>query len=238
MLIIPAIDLKEGCVVRLLQGDFKNAKVYSNDPLKIAEQWGRQGAKLIHIVDLDAAQSGVIKNLGVLKEILANISVNIQFGGGVRDIQTIKMLLDLGVFRVVLGTKAIMDRDFLKQAFAEFKDKIIVSVDARAGQILIKGWQETHKDTTVLSLAEDLKQLGFKQFIYTDISKDGTLQGPNINGIKALLKNTGLKIIASGGISSVSDIRRLKTLEKEGLEGIIIGKALYEGKVRLKEVVQ
>lgn len=237
MLIIPAIDLKDGCVVRLLQGDFKNTKVYSADPLKIALHWASQGAKLIHIVDLDGAKNGIMKNMDILKRLLAKTSADIEFGGGVREISTIRMLFDIGVSRVVLGTKAACDRDFLEQAFDEFKDKIIVSIDARDGKVLTKGWQETQSDKTAVSLAKDLKNIGFEEIIYTDISKDGTLDGPNIKEIKGLLKDSGLNVIVSGGISSLGDIRRLKTLEKTGLKGIIIGKALYENRFTLREAI-
>ena len=237
MLIIPAIDLKDGCVVRFVQGRL-DKKIYSRDPVKTAKHWVRQGAKLIHIVDLDGAASGLPKNLNTVKEIIKAVDVPIQFGGGVRTIEMIKSLLDCGIFRIVLGTKAIEDNNFLKTAFRKFKDRIIVSIDAQSGRILIKGWQSSYKNTDALVFARALKDVGFKQIIYTDILKDGTLKGPNIKDLKKLLKETGLGIIASGGISSLDDIRKLKVLEKQGLRGVIIGKALYEGKFTLTQALK
>lgn len=238
MLIIPAIDLKDGCVVRLIQGSLRDKKIYSKDPVKTAKHWVRQGAQLIHIVDLDGATTGVLKNLEIVKEIVKALSIPAQFGGGVRKIETIKSLLDCGIYRVVLGTKAVEDINFLKKAFTEFKDKVIVSVDVKDKRILVRGWQESCKFSDILTLAKNLKGMGFKQLIYTDISKDGTLEGPNIKAIKALLKQTGMNVIASGGISSLDDISRLELLESEGLIGIIVGKALYEGKFTLTEALK
>jgi phosphoribosylformimino-5-aminoimidazole carboxamide ribotide isomerase len=232
MLIIPAIDIKDGCVVRFVQGRL-NKKVYSRDPVKTARHWVRQGARMIHVVDLDGAATGKPKNLNIVKDIVKTAGVPIQFGGGVRKIEQIKALLDYGVYRIIVGTKAVEDRVFLKKAFKEFKERIIVSVDAKSDAVLIKGWQAHHKNIDFLKLASILKDMGFKELIYTDIAKDGTLRGPNIKGIKSLLKNSGLKVIASGGISSLQDIRWLKSLEKKGLVGIIVGKALYEGKFTL-----
>lgn len=237
MLIIPAIDLQDGCVVRLVQGRL-DKKVYSKDPLKTARHWARAGAKLIHVVDLDGAVSGTPKNLTIVKEIAGGVNVPIQFGGGVRKIETIADLLKAGIQRVVLGTKAAQDPDFLKKAFQRFKDKIIVSIDARGAKVLIKGWEAAAGGEDALGLAGHLKKIGFKQVIYTDISKDGTLAGPNIKGIKSLLKETGLGVIASGGICSLEDIRRLKLLEKKGLVGIIVGKALYEGRFTLPQALK
>ena len=237
MLIIPAIDLEDGCVVRYVQGKL-NKKIYSRDPLKTARHWVKQGAKLLHIVDLDGASGGVLKNLKLVEEIAENICVPIQFGGGVRNMETIRTLLKSGIQRVVLGTKAVEDRKFLKKAFAEFKERLIVSIDAKSGNLLIEGWQSSYKGTDVISFALALKEMGFKQLVYTDTLKDGTLSGPNIKGIKDLLKETGLNIIASGGIASLDDLTKLKKLEKQGLVGVIIGKALYEGKFTLSEAIR
>lgn len=237
MLIIPAIDLKDGCVVRLVQGKIENKKVYSKDPVKMASHWVSQKAQLLHIVDLDGALTGIPKNLETVKEIIENVSVPVEFGGGVRDLKIIAKLLDYGVFRVVLGTKAISDSAFLKKAFREFKDKIIVSIDAKDRQVLIKGWQENVEAVDALLLAKKLKETGFEQIIYTDVMKDGTLKGPNIKNLKALLKEAQIKIISSGGVSSIKDIRKLKSLEKNGLIGIIVGKALYEGKFTLRDAL-
>jgi len=237
MLIIPAIDIKDGCVVRFVQGRL-NKKVYSRDPVKTAKHWVKQGAKMMHVVDLDGAFTGTPKNLDVAKEIAKTVDVPVQFGGGIRNISMIDKLLDSGIRRIILGTKAAEDRDFLKKAFKEFKDKIIVSIDAKADRVLTKGWQSSYGNTDILKFAHNLKTIGFKQVIYTDVLKDGTLKGPNIKGIKSLLKETGLKVIASGGISSLSDIQKLKLLEKKGLVGVIVGKALYEGRFTLTEALK
>jgi phosphoribosylformimino-5-aminoimidazole carboxamide ribotide isomerase len=234
MLIIPAIDLKDGCVVRFVQGRL-DKKVYSRAPLKTAKHWIKQGAELLHIVDLDGAFSGIPKNLDIVKNIARNVDVPIQFGGGVRKIETIKALLDSGIQRVVLGTKAIEDGGFLKKAFSKFKERVIISIDAKGEQILTKGWQVSYRNKGVSEFGRILKEMGFKQMIYTDTLKDGTLKGPSIKYAKKLLKETGMKIILSGGISSLEDIHRIKLLENQGLIGVIIGKALYEGMFTLPQ---
>jgi len=238
MIIIPAIDLKDGCVVRLFQGKLDEKKVYSKDPIKTAKHWARQGAQLIHIVDLDGASTGTPINLGIVEAIAKEVPVPLEFGGGVRKIETIKRVLDSGISRVVLGTKAAQDSDFLIEAFKKFRNKIIVSIDAKDGKVLIKGWQESYASLDALVLAKDIKEIGFKEVIYTDVSKDGTLTGPNIKAIKTLIKETKLNVIASGGISCLEDIKKLKTLEKSGVTGIIVGKALYEGKFTLTEALK
>ncbi len=237
MLIIPAIDILDGCVVRLVQGR-TNKKIYSRFPLKAAKHWLKQGAKILHIVDLDGAFSGRPKNLNLVKEIAESVNVPVQFGGGVRSMETIKTLLKAGVWRVILGTKAVTDKVFLKKAFAKFKDRIIVSIDVKDKDVLIKGWKSSGKKTNVITCASFLKDLGFKEVIYTDTLKDGTLKGPNIKGIKEFLKGTGLNVIASGGISCLDDLRRLKELQRQGLVGVIIGKALYEGRFTLSEALR
>ncbi|MCM8780760.1 MAG: 1-(5-phosphoribosyl)-5-[(5-phosphoribosylamino)methylideneamino]imidazole-4-carboxamide isomerase, partial [Candidatus Omnitrophica bacterium] len=211
MLIIPAIDIKDGFVVRFTQGKFQK-KMYSKDPIKTARHWQRQGAQLLHIVDLDGASTGIPKNLGIIKMLIKSLNVPIQIGGGIRSLDTIEGLVKEGVFRVVLGTRAIEDIKFLKQAFDKFKQKIIVSLDVRDGILATRGWQTTYKKIDIQEFCQILKDIGFTEIIYTDISKDGTLRGPNIKVIKSLLKNTGLKLIASGGISSLEDIRKLKML--------------------------
>lgn len=237
MLIIPAIDIKDGCVVRFVQGRL-DKKVYSHDPVKTARHWAKQGAQLIHVVDLDGAFSGRPKNLVAARQIARAVDVPIEFGGGIRNLAMIEALLGYGIQRVVLGTKAAADRDFLKKAFKKFKHKIIVSIDIKTNRILTEGWKSSLGNMNVLGFAHRLKDMGFKQVIYTDVLKDGTLKGPNIKGIKNLLKETGLGLIASGGISSLNDIQRLKLLEKKGLVGVIIGKALYEGRFTLAEALK
>ncbi len=224
-------------MVRFVQGRL-NKKVYSGDPVKTAKHWVRQGAKLIHVVDLDGAFSGIPKNLAIVKNITKSAGVPVELGGGIRDIKTIKELLNAGIARVVLGTKAVEDKKFLEKAFQFFKNKIIVSIDAKDNNILIKGWRLSSKSADIFDFAASLKKIGFKELIYTDTLKDGTLKGPNIKGVKALLSKTGMKVIASGGISSLADIRKLKSLENKGVTGVIIGKALYEGKFTLPQALK
>ena len=237
MLIIPAIDLRNGKVVRLFQGKFNQEKVYSSDPVKMAKHWARQGAKFLHIVDLDGASSGSIQNLEVLKKIISQVGIPLEFGGGVRSMETITRLLNLGVQRVILGTKAASDVRFLRKAWKKFGEKIIVSIDAKRGKVLTQGW-DCGTSKTTLDFAKELKEIGFKQLIYTDISKDGTLSGPNILGIKELLKETGLNIIASGGVADLKDLLKLNKFKKQGLSGVIVGKALYEGKFTLAQALK
>ncbi len=237
MLIIPAIDLKDGCVVRYVQGK-SHKKIYSKDPLKVAKHWVKQGAEFLHIVDLDGAFSGIPKNIEAVKEIARKVNVPVEFGGGLRKIEMINAVLSAGVSRVVLGTKAVEDKIFLQKAFVKFKNKVIVGVDAHAGEVMVRGWKSGYKNTGTLEFSLYLKKLGFTELIYTDTLKDGTLTGPNIKEIKRLLKLTGLKIIASGGVSSLEDLRRLKGLEKDGVSAVIVGKALYEGKFTLPQALK
>ena len=237
MLIIPAIDLRGGKVVRLFQGRFDREKVYSSDPVKAAKHWAKQGAQFLHIVDLDGASSGKPKNLEALKNILEEVCVPLEFGGGVRSVEIISELLSLGVQRVVLGTRAADDPHFLKKAFKKFGQKIIVSIDAKDSKVLTRGWNNS-TSKKVLDFGKELKDIGFKQVIYTDISKDGALVGPNIQGIKELIRETGLDVIASGGVSGLKDLIKLKSLQKKGLSGVIVGKALYEGKFTLVEALK
>jgi len=237
MLIIPAIDLRGGKVVRLFQGRFDREKIYSADPVKVAKHWAKQGAQFLHIVDLDGASSGKPKNLEALKRILSEVGVPIEFGGGVRGMETISDLLNLGVQRVVLGTRAADDPQFLKKAFKKFGQKIIVSIDAKDSKVLTRGWNSP-TSKIVLDFAKELKGIGFRQVIYTDISRDGALAGPNILGIKDLIRKAGLDVIASGGVSGLKDLIKLKSLQKKGVSGVIVGKALYEGKFTLAEALR
>jgi len=237
MLIIPAIDLRGGKVVRLFQGKFNRQKVYSSDPVKVAKHWARQGAQFLHIVDLDGALRGTPKNLKAVKDISAKVGMPFEFGGGVRSIEMISKLLEFGAQRVVLGTRAASDAGFLKKAKKKFGERVIISIDAKDGKVLTRGWnQEGAK--TALDFAEEIKRAGFKQLIYTDISRDGTLTGPNIKGIRELLKETGLKVIVSGGVSGLADLAKLKKLEKKGVFAVIVGKALYEGRFTLSEALK
>lgn len=247
MVIIPAIDLKGGKVVRLLQGDFNKTTVYPEDPVHAALRWESEGASLLHIVDLDGALIGSPKNIDTVKRIIENIkSTQLEFGGGVRTERDIVMLLKLGINRVILGTAACEDEDFLKNVVKEFGPKILVSIDARDGVVATKGWRGV-TNLQAIDLIKRVKDLGVREIIYTNIAKDGALAGPDIPGIKKILDILSLKnltlqgkggIIASGGVSSLEDVKKLKELEPLGLVGVIIGKALYEGKIDLKEAIK
>lgn len=236
MLIIPAIDLKNSRVVRLSQGDFGREKVYADEPAEAAKLWARQGAKFLHIVDLDGAAGGAPRNLDSLKKIIFEAAIPLEFGGGIRSAEAIEEVLGLGVERVVLGTRAASDSDFLKDAFRRFGGKIIVSIDVKAGMISTQGWQSSHTGKSALDFARELKSFGFKQVIYTDISRDGMLCGPDIAGIRKLAEASGLSVIASGGVSSLKEITELKKVE--AVAAVIIGKALYEGKISLPEALK
>lgn len=236
MLIIPAIDIKEGKVVRLWQGDFDKVSVYPDKPETVACEWQRQGAKFLHIVDLDGARSGKLENLATLKKIAKAVKIPFEVGGGIRSLATIKQLVNLGVERIVLGTKVLQDKNFLKEAIVKFRGKVIVSIDARENKVASDGWLEVG-NVDAMDFARELKRLGLETIIYTDIKRDGTLTGPNFDAIEEMVNDSDLRVIASGGVSSLDDLRRLRQLEKKGLVGVIVGKALYENKFSLKEAL-
>ena len=227
MKIIPAVDIKVGRCVRLSQGMADQETVYSDDPVEMACQWDEEGASLIHIVDLDGAFDGKPANVEIVKKIIYNSSVDIQVGGGIRNLKTIETYVNAGAYRVILGTIAQKDPEFVAEACKEFPGKIIVGIDARNGNVAIKGWVEV-SDQRASDLAQSLELYNISGYIFTDISRDGMLQGPNLKSIKEFSGSTNLPVIASGGVSQLKDIKDLLTLESEGVEGIIIGKALYD----------
>lgn len=235
MLVIPAIDLKDGKVVRLVQGKYEEITIYSQDPVNIARQWQKQGAGRIHVVDLDGALEGKPKNIVALRQIVNSVNVPVEFGGGLRTREDIVSVLDIGAKWAILGTKACEDLDFLKTIVDEFGDKIIVSIDVKLGKVADRGWTNTTQIEDV-ELIKRMQGIGVKSFVYTDISRDGTLGGCNIDGVKRVLTETGASIICSGGVSTMEDVESLKSLEKDGVVGIIIGKALYENKISLTQV--
>ena len=236
MNVIPAIDIKDGKVVRLTQGDASKVTIYSDDPLAIAKKWESFGVELIHIVDLDGALEGKLKNFDIIKNIAASIKPRIELGGGIRDIETIGEVFTAGIERACIGTMAL-DREFLRGISRNFKNKIIISIDAHNGIVYSKGWVfKTRR--SVIDLADEAANLGFTAINYTDISKDGMMEGPNIQSIKKLLRSTNLDIVAAGGISSIEDVKALQSLEPDGLKGMIIGKALYENKIDLGEAIK
>jgi phosphoribosylformimino-5-aminoimidazole carboxamide ribotide isomerase len=237
MKIYPAIDIMGGKAVRLRQG-LADEVTHYGDPVEIAQRWAHDGADWIHVVDLDGAFEGRIRNTAVLMKIRNLIPfLNIQLGGGIRDIATIEMLLDAGINRVVLGTAAVEDRRLISEAIERYADRIAIGIDARDGRVRISGWT---KDSGIdaLELARNLAESGAGLVIHTDIAKDGVLEGPNVEATRTLLQNTKLRVIASGGISTLSDVERFASLHDERLEGVIIGKALYEERIRLHEAIR
>lgn len=236
MKIIPAIDIKDGKVVRLTQGAADKVTIYSDDPLEVARKWASFGVGLIHIVDLDGALEGRLKNFDLVKQIAREVGSRIELGGGIRDVDTIEKVLSAGIEKVCIGTKAL-DQEFLADVSRVFKSKIVVSIDAKEGMVYSKGWLHKTK-ISAINLAGQAENLGITTINYTDITRDGMLRGPNIRSLKELLKSTHLDVVAAGGISSIGDVKALKALESDGLKGMIIGKALYEGKVDLGEAVR
>lgn len=231
MRLYPAIDMKDGKCVRLRQGMFEEKTVYAEEPYKVAMEFEKAGAKFLHLVDLDGALLGVGANDEALKKIVESVSIPVEIGGGIRTVQDVEQKLNLGVARVILGTKAVEDPAFVKEVITRFgADKIVVGIDAKDGMVAIKGW-ETISSVDTVSLALSMKDLGVKTIIYTDIAKDGMLCGPNVMQTARMVETTGLAIVASGGVSCMEDLEKLETI---GVEGAILGKAIYEKKVDLK----
>ena len=232
--IIPAVDVKNGKCVRLIQGRADRETVYSDDPVAMACHWDEEGARLIHVVDLDGAFDGVPKNADLIKNIIYNSSVDIQVGGGLRTLKAIETYVNAGAYRVILGTIAQSDPKFVEMACEQFPGKITVGIDARDGFVAVKGWLEvsTQKAT---ELVRQMEPLGVAEFIFTDISRDGMLQGPNLNSVREFADSTKLPVIASGGVGSLQDISDLLALESHGVSGIITGKALYDKSISFKE---
>lgn len=237
MLIFPAIDLKEGRCVRLYQGRMEDATVYNDDPVAQALSWQAKGAQMIHLVDLDGAFEGEPKNLEAVKGILEAVTVAVQLGGGIRDMATIDRYLRLGVSRVILGTAAIKNPDLLSDACHEYGQRIVLGLDARDGWVATDGWAGT-SEVTALELAVEMKKRGVSRVVYTDISKDGTLAGPNLKATADLARKAGLKVIASGGFATIDDVKVAAALVNEGVEGAILGKALYTGAIDLEEAIR
>ncbi|MFM7448285.1 MAG: 1-(5-phosphoribosyl)-5-[(5-phosphoribosylamino)methylideneamino]imidazole-4-carboxamide isomerase [Leptolyngbyaceae cyanobacterium] len=237
MEVIPAIDLLEGRCVRLYQGDYNQAETFNQDPVAVARQWVDQGITRLHVVDLDGAKAGHPVNLSTITAIAAAIDIPIQVGGGLRDRQSVAELLDRGVQRVILGTIAVEQPDLVTQLCQAFPGQIVVGIDARNGQVATRGWLET-SSVRATDLAQQMATAGVAAIIYTDIHRDGTLQGPNLEALRELANATPVPVIASGGVSSITDLLSLLALEPQGVEGVIVGRALYTGDVDLKEALR
>lgn len=237
MKVIPAVDIKKGRCVRLSQGIANQETVYSDDPVAMACHWDEEGASLIHVVDLDGAFEGQPANLEIVKKIIYNSSVDIQVGGGIRNLKTIEQYVNAGAYRVILGTIAQKEPQFVAKACKEFPEKIIVGIDARDGNVAVKGWVEV-SDQRATDLAKSLESYGVSGYIFTDISRDGMLKGPNTKSVKEFAENTRLPVIASGGVGTLKDIGDLLALEPEGIEGVITGKALYDKKFTYAQILE
>lgn len=233
MRIYPAIDLKDGVCVRLKMGDVANATQYG-DPSEVALRWQREGAQYLHIVDLDAAFSGTFANREAVMEILKGVSIPVQLGGGVRSMEDIRQRIELGVQRVILGTAAFEIPELVAEAAAKYPGRIVVGIDAKDGRVATRGWVQKTKVRPVL-LAQEMKLRGIQTVVYTDIARDGMLTGPNIQAVQDMALQTGMEIIASGGMSRLEDVQ---SVAKAGAAGVIIGKALYTGDIRLIEAIR
>ena len=237
MLVIPAVDIKGGRCVRLFQGLADKETVYGEDPALMAQKWVGEGAEFLHVVDLDGAFEGYPKNWETVQKVISSVNIPIELGGGIRSPEMVEKILSGGVNRVIIGSRAVDSPDFLELIFREFRERIVPSIDARDGIVLVKGWEES-TDLKAIDLGNTLKKIGFKLVIYTDTAVDGTLNGPNLPVIEEFLDRTGLRAIAAGGVSRLEDIANLKRLERKGLVGAITGKAIYEGTLSLPEAIR
>jgi phosphoribosylformimino-5-aminoimidazole carboxamide ribotide isomerase len=225
--VIPAIDILDGRCVRLYQGDYQKSEVFGEDPVEVAQRWYDQGAKYLHVP----------KNLKVIEAIARSIPMRVQMGGGLRDRESIVSVLNSGVSRVILGTAAVESSQLVADICAEFPEQIMIGIDARNGKVATRGWL-TNSDVTAVDLAKRMTSVGIAGIIYTDIHRDGTMQGPNIEALRQLAENVDVPVIASGGVSSITDLLNLVSLESVGVKGAIVGKAIYTGDIQLREAIR
>lgn len=237
MLILPAIDILDGCAVRLTQGDFKKKIKYSDYPEEIAVKWQDAGAKFIHVVDLDGAKKGTASNIFTIKQIIESVNIPIEVGGGIRKMSDIENLLDIGVERVIIGSAAVENPEFVQEAAENFGEQIAVGIDARNGIVAVHGWSDSG-EIDAKELAARMGDYGVSTIIYTDISRDGMLNGIDAAHVAEFAQSAGIDVIASGGVTSLDDICNLKKYEDAGIVGAIIGKALYEGTINLADALK
>ena len=235
MKIFPAIDIKDKKCVRLIKGDFDNKTEYEISPIEQAGKFKDHGFKNLHIVDLDGALTGVTVNLDIIKDIIGKFNLNIEVGGGIRNFESIKKYTDVGVEKVILGSAAIKDKNFLKDACQKFPDKIALGLDAKDGYLSVSGWKENSNQST-LDYLQEVNNYGVSRLIYTDINRDGMKQSPNFEETSKVSKISNCPVIISGGVSSIDDIKKAKSLNN--IEGIIVGKAIYDGDIKLEELVK
>lgn len=237
MIVFPAIDIYEGKAVRLWKGDFNAVTEYGDNPADMARRWAELGAEYLHVVDLDGALAGASRNTAPIREILKQVKIPIEVGGGIRTLDDVKLMLDLGVQRVILGSAAVKTPRLVAEACQLYGERIAVGIDAKDGIVAVNGWGESGK-VRAEDLARGMADMGVKTIIYTDISRDGTLSGVNIDATVRLARAAGIGVVASGGVSSLEDIRAVKAHEKDGIVGVITGKAIYDGRLDLKEALR
>lgn len=233
--IIPAIDIKDGKAVRLYKGEFSTVKVYSENPVDIGKMFEDKGFRYIHIVDLDGAYEGIPKNIRVVENIVKSVSIKAEFGGGLRSYQAVKSMFDVGVDRVIVGSLAYQNPDEFTKIVSDFPDRVVVGIDAKDGKLAIKGWVEK-TEITPIDFAKRFESLPVWGYLYTDINRDGTLEGPNIEGTKYLADNLTKPVIASGGVGSIEDIINLFEIRNSGVAGVVVGKAIYEGRIDISSL--
>lgn len=236
MVIFPAIDIRGGKCVRLFKGDFAQETVFSDKPEEMAAKWEAKRGKFLHLVDLDGALAGKSVNLDVVKKIVDTVSIPVELGGGIRTMENIDEVLSLGVQRVILGSVAVKNPALVKEACQKYGDRVVVGIDAKDGIVAVDGWGVSG-DVEVTVLAKEMAKAGVKTIIYTDISRDGTLSGVNVEATARLARESGIKVVASGGVKSLDDIKALLPYEKDGIEGVIVGKSIYTGSLDLQEAV-
>lgn len=237
MIVFPAIDILGGRAVRLAQGDYERVTVYNEDPVAQARDFAEQGAEWIHVVDLDGARDGVPGNIEVVERIVREVGLPVQTGGGIRTLETMQRLADAGVSRMVLGTKLATDHDFVREAVARFGEAVVAGVDARDGMVAVEGWREG-TSTSADELVGELRDLGIRHLVYTDISRDGMQTGVNVEAYEHIAETAGFAVVASGGISTLDDLHELGSLGPDVVEGAITGRALYEGAFKLKHAIR
>lgn len=234
MIIFPAIDIKDGNCVRLKQGKFEDMDVYFDNPVEVAKTWEAKGAEFIHIVDLDGAKDGKSKNFEIISEIARTVNIPIQVGGGIRTREAVQTLLDAGVNRVILGTAAVNEKELLKSLVDEYGKQIVVSIDAKDGIVAIDGWVNLSSLNSV-DFVKELEEIGVQTIVYTDIAKDGMMEGPNFDIYRELMEKNSIDIIASGGVSTLEDVAKLSEMD---MYGAIIGKALYIENIKLEDALE
>jgi len=236
MIFIPAIDLIDGKCVRLDRGDYSKKKEYSSEPVEVAKEFVDQGASYLHIVDLDAAKDPELDNLKTIGKIVRTVNIPVEVGGGIRDKEKAEKLFDIGVDRIIIGTLLVKNPELVREITALYTEKVAAGIDAKDGKVYISGWT-VDGGVPAIDMVYKAKNLGIKIIVYTDIKRDGTLIGPNLEGIKRIANAAKLPVVAAGGIHSIEDLRAIKHLEPEGVIGVISGKAIYEGKITVREAV-